>query len=470
MERTLVAIWTSLLLLGAFAPGCNSGHSGADTHFESDVASESPDGKSQMDQDIPTTVEPPAAGCLTFSGGPLYFLPTPVEAENSIGLTLTSCDFDGNRIVGAKILPADAPFALEDPAGDWDPESEEWVVPAWQQKQLQVVFRPTEPSPIVNGAVEPFTATLHLEYHFENGSQDVIESADIVLSGQGVRSDCITAIVTPTKQVTSPLAVRLDGLSSISPAGPVTGFQWTVTGPSGATQVFHPSATTATAVFATDTAGPYEVTLDVADESGTPQCGTAPVKVALDGVKFEPSPPDATVGLEVLLHWRTPGDWHYEDGELVSNVDLHLVHDWAGGPDLDDDGLPDGWFDTPYDCWAGNPGPHWGVNEPGSTDDPDFFGDEVPQGPEQILLPKPEDLPYRIGVHYRDDHGLGPVFARIIVYFHGEIVMDSPELLLWELDLWEVATVHWPEQTVTPVTGEGGDSKILNDYSNPYEQ
>jgi hypothetical protein len=469
LEKILVTCWISLALLGLTALGCSSPQSGVDSYFGSSDVTKSSDQTTEIAPDIPTVVEPPA-GCLTFSGGPLHFLPTPVDAENSLSLTLTSCDFDGNRIVAATILPADSPFALEDPSGAWDPESEEWVVPAWQQKQLQVVFRPTEASPIVNGTVEPFTATLRLEYRFEKGRDDALESGEVLLSGRAVQSDCITAIVTTTRQVASPLAVRLDGLTSISPTGPIAGYEWTVAGPVGAIQAFHPSSSTATTVFATDTAGPYEFTLDVTDESGTPQCFTAPVKVELDGVKFDPAPPASTMGLVVLLHWRTPGDWHYEDGESVSNVDLHLVHDWAGGPDLDNDGQPDGWFDTPYDCWAGNPGPHWGINEPGSTDDPDFFGDEVPQGPEQIFLATPEQLPYRVGVHYRDDFGLGPVFARVIVYFHGEVVMESPEVLLWELDLWEVATAEWPDQTVTPVITDNGDSKILNDYSNPYEQ
>ncbi len=465
-----VVCWlVALSILAAMSVGC-----GSPKHDEavslSDALASTDHQSTHVGPDLPEVLYSQSAGCLNFSGGPAIFQPTAIDTERSLNLTLTSCDFDGNRILSATILPEDSPFALKDPSGAWDPATEEWVVPAWQQEMLQVIFQPTVPSPVVDGSVEPYTATLHLEYRFENGPADALASEDILLSGQAVPDNCITAIANPQKQMESPLAVRLDGLSSISPAGPVTGYEWQVLGPDGATQVFHPSVHAATIVFATDIAGPYKFDLAVTDDAGTPQCFSPPVTVDLDGVVFEPSPPATTMGLEVLLHWRTPGDWHYEEGDTVSNVDLHLVHDWAGGPDLDDDGLPDGWFDTPYDCWAGNPGPHWGVNEPGSTDDPDFFGDGVPQGPEQILLPTPEDLAYRIGIHYRDDFGLGPIFARVIVYFHGEVVMESPEALLWELDLWEVGTVEWPEQSVTPVTTDSGDFKILNDYSNPYEQ
>ena len=465
-----VSCWLVFLCCAAWVPlGC-----GSSLDDQANVGSI--DGGYEPDASDPTVPDskkphqPQGDGCLNFSNGPFMFLPTAVLAKRIILLTLTSCDFADNRIVSVTIVPADAPFALADPEGDWDPATEEWVVPAWQQKQLQVLFQPTEPSPIANGVVEAFTATLHVEYRYEGNEGDDVESADILLSGQAVRNDCITAVVSASQQVASPLAVRLDGLSSISPMGPLTGYEWSVDGPADATQVFTPSAEVATTVFAADTAGSYSFSLAVTDGAGTPQCEIDPINIDLDGVAFEPSPPTPDTGLEVILLWRTPGDWHFDDGEPVSNVDLHLGHDWAGGPDLDDDGLPDGWFDTPYDCWAGNPGPHWGINEPGSTDDPDFFGDGEAEGPEQILLPGPEELPYRIGVHYRDDLGLGPVFARVAVYLHGELVMESHEQLLWELDLWEVATVDWPEQTVTTLTVGEGEPKILNDYSNPYDQ
>jgi hypothetical protein len=411
----------------------------------------------------------PGQGCLFASTGPLHFLPLAVGTQATLSVTLTSCDGMANRIVSATLDPPEAPFSLTDSEGKWDPAAEELPVPMWQQAHLQVIFAPTQTSPILDGVPLPFEATLRLDYRAELPGGP-LSTLVIPLSGVALADNCVTPVLLHELQAGSPLAVRLDGLGSLSPLGPVTGWQWTVDGPEGALTAFHPSDHTATTVFASDTAGDYIVTLTVSDQQGTPQCPSEPLAVTLSGVLFEPAPPVPETGLEAMVLWRTPGDWHPDDGEAVSNVDLHLVHAWAGGPDLDGDGLPDGWFSTPYDCWAGNPGPHWGINEPGSTDDPEFFGDGEPEGPEQILLVNPEQETYRIGVHYADDEGLGPVFARVVVYLHGELVMATAETLLFEQDLWEVAAVHWPEQTVTPTLDASGNPKILNEYSNPYQQ
>ncbi len=411
----------------------------------------------------------PGEGCLFASTGPLNFLPVAVDTQATLNITLTSCDGKANRIVLATFDPPEAPFSLTDTEGKWDPAAEELPVPMWQQAHLQAIFAPTEVSALVGGVPQPFKATLLLEYGTDLPGGP-LTTLEIPLSGIALADNCMTPVLLHELQTPSSLAVRLDGLGSLSPLGPVTGWEWTVAGPPGAVTAFHPSNHTATTVFATDMAGDYTVTLTVSDQQETPQCPSDPLTVTLSGALFEPAPPVPETGLEAMVLWRTPGDWHPDDGEAVSNVDLHLVHAWAGGPDLDEDGLPDGWFSAPYDCWAGNPGPHWGINEPGSTDDPEFFGDGEPEGPEQILLVNPEPETYRIGVHYADDEGLGPVFARVVVYLHGEPILETAETLLMELDLWEVAAVNWPDQTVTPTLDDNGNPKVLNEYSNPYQQ
>lgn len=53
---------------------------------------------------------------------------------------------------------------------------------------------------------------------------------------------------------------------------------------------------------------------------------------------------------------------------------------------------------------------------------------------------------------------------------NGEVVLETPEALLRESDLWEVGTVNWVAQEVTAADTDDGGLIILNDYSNPYDQ
>ncbi len=180
--------------------------------------------------------------------------------------------------------------------------------------------------------------------------------------------------------------------------------------------------------------------------------------------------PDEAIHIELL--WHTPGDPDETDegSGVGSDLDLHFSHPWAGGPDLDGDGEPDGWFDQPFDCFWFNAHPNWGSFDPSIDDDPDLdLSDTDGAGPEIIGLNIPEDVVYKIGVHYWNDHGYGASNATVRVYIYGSLVFEVVDVQLFDLDMWEVCTVEWPSGLVNPVLSSGdGGYKITPSYQNPY--
>jgi len=135
--------------------------------------------------------------------------------------------------------------------------------------------------------------------------------------------------------------------------------------------------------------------------------------------------------------------------------------------DVDGDGQPDGYFDVPFDCFWFNRDPDWAVEEDAS-DDPLLSRDDTDgAGPETFDLQRPEDLEYRIGVHYWNDHGWGPSDASLRVWIRGEPVFAVEGVELVNHDLWDAATVAWPSGNVRPIRGPGGGHLIIPDYEHP---
>ncbi|MBM4388217.1 MAG: hypothetical protein FJ088_10795, partial [Deltaproteobacteria bacterium] len=174
--------------------------------------------------------------------------------------------------------------------------------------------------------------------------------------------------------------------------------------------------------------------------------------------------------LHVELSWDTPNDPNqYDEGpEAGSDLDLHFLHPFATGPDLDGDGKPDGWFDIPYDCFWFNPNPEWGSVNPNINDNPSLDRDDTDgAGPENLNLDVPENgRIYKIGVHYWDDHGYGPSTACIKIWVWQVLVFNEC-VKLYELDMWEVATIYWPAGAVTKIFNNEGKSKVIPNYVNP---
>jgi hypothetical protein len=178
----------------------------------------------------------------------------------------------------------------------------------------------------------------------------------------------------------------------------------------------------------------------------------------------------ADEAIHIELVWDTPNDPDQTDEgpEAGADPDLHFLHPWATGLDVDEDGAPDGWFDIPFDTFWNNPQPDWGVRDDGA-DDPGLDRDDTDgAGPENINLDLPEvGVTYRVGVHVWNDHGFGPSIATVRVYVDGILVYETAGTPIVHHDLWEICTIAWPSGTVTPTTDGAGGPKITPDYEHP---
>ena len=256
--------------------------------------------------------------------------------------------------------------------------------------------------------------------------------------------------------------LHLHGDQSHAVTGAIANYQWTVEQPSGSSSALIPTATFPNPIFEANVAGTYTFSLTVRDDAGRVSCLPATATVFVT----------CNCGLHVELLWTTPGDPDPTDEgpDKGANLDLHVAHPYGAGPDVDGDGVPDPWFDPQWDCYCGNPNPDWGSPDPSAPDDPGLDRDDTDGGgPENVNLDVPESDPawpfvYRVGVHYRDDHGFGPSLATVRVYIYSALVFEASDVLLQPGDLWNVATVEWPSTKVTLQLSATGGYDITPDY------
>jgi len=152
-----------------------------------------------------------------------------------------------------------------------------------------------------------------------------------------------------------------------------------------------------------------------------------------------PNPPVAPIYLE--LTWDTPG----------ADLDLHLVHPFASGLDIDGDGTDDGWFDSTFDCSWVNEHPTWISGGPRFTESLDG------SCPETIKWDNPspnEGLTFKVGIHYWDDLDQGSATPTLRIYINQELRLEVDDVQLNEGDFFEVATIDWPSGTVTALSGD----------------
>jgi hypothetical protein len=48
-----------------------------------------------------------------------------------------------------------------------------------------------------------------------------------------------------------------------------------------------------------------------------------------------------------------------------------------------------------------------------------------------------------------------------------QLVYEKPGVQLFNHDMWEVATIDWPSDNVTPTLGPNGAQKIIPNYQHP---
>lgn len=289
---------------------------------------------------------------------------------------------------------------------------------------------------------------------------------EVEVRGVGVGPDCPQATITIAEgeEVIPQTELHLFGDGSFSMGGPITKWEWSVEQPMGSKSPFMPSATSPNPRFEANVAGTYHFELQVWDEIGTPSCTMDAAEVVVI--------PDEALHVEVL--WNTPNDPDQTDEgpEAGTDVDLHFLHPFASGPDLDGDGSPDGWFDELFDCFWFNTGPDWGRSDPAFGDDPGLDREDSDgAGPENLNLNIPEnDTTYVIGVHYFNDHGYGPSSVALRVYIYAVLVFELTDVKLVQLDMWEAATIAWSSGQVAAVTDTNGNHKITPGYQGPFYQ
>ncbi|MGM0577111.1 MAG: choice-of-anchor D domain-containing protein [Myxococcota bacterium] len=328
-----------------------------------------------------------------------------------------------------------------------------------QSATFQVIFVPDEINALDEGG-QPIPDLGEIRI-----VSDAIQSeVDVEVRGFGVEVDCPTAVIVVEEgeEVIPQTKLHLVGSQSYAVSGDVAQYEWSVQQPVGSQSVFLPSASAPDPTFEANVAGTYVFELRVWDDNGEESCVSAQYTVFVN--------PDEAIHVELL--WDTPLDPDQTDEgpEAGADMDLHFLHPFATGEDVDGDGEPDGWFDQPFDCFWFNAQPNWGSLDPAVDDDPGLDRDDTDgAGPENVNLNIPEDgLTYKVGVQYWNDHGFGPSNATVRVYIYSEKVFELKNVELEEDDLWEVATIDWPSGDVNLITEDGGEFRIIPDYQHPF--
>lgn len=278
------------------------------------------------------------------------------------------------------------------------------------------------------------------------------------LTGICVQTTCPEAkIVVDEGELVLPQTVlHLKSGGSIAPGGgSITKYLWTVDQPAGSQETFVPGANAPNPSFQANVAGKYTFHLDVWDNSAPPQKSCKPADFEVLVVPSQ--------ALHVELLWKTPADKDETDkGQGVgADVDLHLAHPLAQGPDQDCDGNPDPWFSNPFDAFWFNTTPKWGS---AATEDDDArldLDDTDGAGPENVNLNAPqgsatEPALYSLGVHYWNDFGFGKSYATVRVYVLGAKVVELVDQELNPVDFWYVGKIRWPNEAA------GGTGKVLD--------
>ena len=324
---------------------------------------------------------------------------------------------------------------------------------------LNITFTPTTVNPTLDdGGIELDKGALHIM------SNATDEPLVIPVSGAGVDHACPTAVITCSQgnEVLPQTVLHLAADESYAPTGTIQKWQWDAQQPAGSQSVFVPSSSFPNPTFEANVQGLYTIYLTVYDQTGTPSCFPAKYEVVV--ISDE--------AIRVELTWHTPADADETNTgpQAGSDLNLHFKHPWAAGPDLDGDGYPDGWFDIPFDCFWFNAHPNWGSYDPAVNDDPGLDRDDTDgAGPENVDIDSPEmATTYCVGVHYWNDHGYGAAYATVRIYVYAQLIFEVADVMLEDLDMWEVACIDWPSSKTTLITTDAGEYKITPNYANPY--
>ena len=396
-----------------------------------------------------------------------------IGSMHNVPVDISSCGSQALQITGVALRDDSSPdFGLD--FTDWGEGFESGptpdtplVVPVNETVTVNVTFVPDEVNPVdADNIPIPDEGTLEIR-------SDAFEAlVEVPITGAGAQAECPIPVikVAEGEEVIPQTVLHLDGTGSYAPFGNIEKWDWKVEQPEGNQQIFVPTTTDPAPVFNVNVVGVYTFKLDVWDETGTKSggdgCPTAAFTVVVQ--------PDKAIHVE--LTWETPGDEDETDTGhgKGTDADLHFTHIMADGPDLDEDGEPDPWFDEKWDCFWYNDNPDWASFDPNADDDPTLDRDDTDgAGPENLNLGTPEDgMTYRIGAHYWDSHGFGNIFATARVFFYAQEIYAKEGVELTERDFWCVGNLHWTSEAEAPVVkpckDELPDEYIVPDYVNPF--
>ncbi|MSP91371.1 MAG: choice-of-anchor D domain-containing protein [Myxococcales bacterium] len=338
---------------------------------------------------------------------------------------------------------------------------------------LKAVYTPSQVNPVDPSTQSPTPDVGTLVF-----AANVV-SKGLSLEGVGVKKACpeakvgVTSKGVPVEQVEPQTILQLIGDKSVAPGGgTIASYTWSLKKePKGSQGKFVPSADFPNPTLAVNAAGEYQICLKVQDASGLDSCEATCVTVLVVPSSY----------LHVELLWKTPGDKDETDEGPAAgaDVDLHVTHPFASGPDLDCDGAPDPWFHSVFDTFWFNPLPEWG--KAGDTaDNPRLDRDDTDGGgPENINFDIPEGTPekpfaYPLGVHYWNDHGYGETYATVKVYVLGNLAASYLDVRMDLLDMWYVGKINWPNaeaggtKPVVEACKQSGDACLVKkDPGNP---
>ncbi|MBM4387117.1 MAG: hypothetical protein FJ088_05220, partial [Deltaproteobacteria bacterium] len=298
------------------------------------------------------------------------------------------------------------------------------------------------------------------------------QTVEVPLNGTAIGSDCPVAdfiMYDGAKQLNDKDTVKVMTQIKLkntsydpNPLGGIAYYEWSVEQPPDATFKFTPSNQWPDPTFPLNVSGAYTFRLKVINKNGIPSCNVAEKTV------FSKS----GEGIHIELTWTTPNDPNQTDEcpECGSDLDVHFVHPYAAGQDLDKDGKPDGYFDCPdivYDAFWFNPHPHWVEGGNPATQDPNLDLDDTNGlGPENMRLNEPEEgTTYKVGAHYWNDHGFGISYATIKIYINGELKWKKEKVKMMNLDMWDAALIKWKGNAaeITEILDKGA-TKIIKNY------
>jgi hypothetical protein len=408
--------------------------------------------------------------CLAFNPQRVDFGGKLVGHPATVSLTLTSCGKEPVTITELGLVNGEghsSDFSLDltglgnGSVGVMTKDQPPVEIGVDESVTFDVAFVPDE----VNQFDETGAPVADLNY-IRVVSDTFVAEHQLEVKGFGVLKECPTAIikVKQGEEVIPQTNLELTGSQSFAANGTIAKYEWTVKQPPGSASVFVPSAFAPDPTFEANVAGTYTFKLRVWDQENTASCTDAEYEVAVN--------PDEAIHIELL--WDTPNDPNQADEgpEAGADLDLHFLHQFATGLDIDEDGKPDGWFDNPYDCFWFNKAPNWGSANPQADDDPSLDRDDTDgAGPENVNLNQPENgYTYRVGTHYWNAHGFGPSFATVRVYINAVLVFEVAGVQLVQDDMWCVCTVAWPSGEVTPCPSTGGAYSITPNYKHPLFQ